>query len=82
MSKKQHVPIKPTTKESYAMPKAQTSNRFEVLGQLSKAKSSNPSKPVYLTKETKLIIKCFGQYYSSTASYTYSTIILPTDYII
>ena len=57
MSKKQQVPIKPTTKESYAMPKTQTSNRFEVLGQLSKAKSSNPLKPVYLTKETKLMLQ-------------------------
>ena len=56
MSKKQD-PIKPTTKESYAMPKTQTSNRFEVLGQLSKAKSSNPSKPVYLTKDTKIMLQ-------------------------
>ena len=39
------------------MPKTQTSNRFEVLGQLSKAKSSNPSKPVYLTKDTKLMLQ-------------------------
>ena len=39
------------------MPKAQTSNRFEVLGQMSKAKTSNPSKPIYLTKETKLMLQ-------------------------
>ena len=57
MSKKQQDPIKPTTKESYAMPKTPTSNRFEVLGQLSKVKSSNPSKSVYLTKDTKLMLQ-------------------------
>ena len=39
------------------MPKTQTSNRFEVLGQLSKAKTSNPSKPIYLTKDTKLMLQ-------------------------
>ena len=57
MSKKQQGPIKTTTKESYAMPKNQTSNRFEVLGQLSKAKTSNLSKPMYLTKDTKLMLQ-------------------------
>ena len=56
MSKKQD-PIKPTTKESYAMPKTQTSNRFEVLGQFPKSKTSNPSKSIYLTKDTKLMLQ-------------------------
>ena len=57
MSNKKQDPIKPTTKESYAMPKTQTSNRFEVLGTLSKANTSNTSKPVYCTKEFKLMLQ-------------------------
>ena len=57
MSNKKQDPIKPTTKESYAMPKTQTSNRFEVLGILFKANTSNTSKPVYCTKESKLMLQ-------------------------
>ena len=57
MSNKKIDPIKPTTKESHAMPKTQTSNRFEVLGNLSKANTSNISKPVYFTKESKLMLQ-------------------------
>ena len=50
-------PIKPTTKESYAMPKSQTSNRFEVLGKIPKPNTPSSSNPVYLAKEPKLLIQ-------------------------
>ena len=50
-------PIKPTTKESYVMPKFQTSNRFEVLGKIPKTNTPSSSNPVYLTKEPKLLIQ-------------------------
>ena len=50
-------PIKPTTKESYAMPKTQTSNRFEVLGKIPKPVVPSPSNLVYISKEPKLLIR-------------------------
>ena len=50
-------PIKPTTKESYAMPKAQPSNRFEVLGKIPKPSIPSSSNPVYKSKGTKQLIQ-------------------------
>ena len=50
-------PIKPTTKESYAMSKAQSSNRFEVLGKIPKPNTPSSSSPAYHTKEPKLLIQ-------------------------
>ena len=50
-------PIKPTTKESYAMPKTQTSNRFEVLGKIPKPAVPSSSNPVYISKEPELLIQ-------------------------
>ena len=57
MSKQKQEPIKPTTKASYCMQKSQTSNRFEVLGKPSQPSSSNPQKPVYYTKESRLLLQ-------------------------
>ena len=50
-------PIKPTTKESYAMPKSQPSNRFEVLGKIHKPYVSTSSNPVYKSKESRQLIQ-------------------------
>ena len=50
-------PIKPTTKESYAMSKGQTSNRFEVLGKIPKPKVSSSQNTAYIPKESKLLIQ-------------------------
>ena len=50
-------PIKPTTKGSYVMPKAQSSNRFEVLGKISKPNTPSSSSPTYITKEPKMLIQ-------------------------
>ena len=50
-------PIKSTTKESYAMLKAQSSNRFEVLGKIPKPNIPSSSSPAYHTKEPKLLIQ-------------------------
>ena len=50
-------PIKPTTKESCAMPKTQTSNCFEVLGKIPKPVVLSSSNPVYISKEPKLLIQ-------------------------
>ena len=50
-------PIKPTTKESYAMPKAQPSNCFEVLGKIPKPSTPSSSNPVYKSKEPKQLIQ-------------------------
>ena len=52
-------PIKPTTKESYAMPKAQThsSNRFEVLGKIPKLYASTSSNPIYKSKQARQLIQ-------------------------
>ena len=60
-------PIKPTTKESYVMPKAQTSNRFEVLGKIPKPNTPSSSNPVYLTKEPKLLIQVLEAYHQSAS---------------
>ena len=57
MSKHKQDPIKPITKESYAMQKPQNSNRFEVLGKTPKPTSSSPSNLVYHTKESKLLLQ-------------------------
>ena len=57
MSKHKQDPIKPTTKESYALQKTQTSNHFEVLGKTPKPTSSSPSNLVYHTKESKLLLQ-------------------------
>ena len=58
--------IKPTTKESYAMPKSKTSNRFEVLGKIHKPNTPSSSNPVYLTKEPKLLIQVLEADHQST----------------
>ena len=50
-------PIKPTTKASYAMPKSQTSNRFEVLGKTPQPSSSNPQNFAYYTKDSRLVLQ-------------------------
>ena len=50
-------PIKPTTKESYAMSKGQTLNRFEVLGKIPKPKVPASQNTVYILKESKLLIQ-------------------------
>ena len=50
-------PIKPITKESYAMQKTQTSNRFEVLGKIPKPVVPSSSNPIYIYKEPKLLIQ-------------------------
>ena len=50
-------PIKPTTNEFYAMPKAQPSNRFEVLGKIPKPSVPSFSNPVYKSKEPKQLIQ-------------------------
>ena len=55
MSKQE--PIKPTTKGSYVMPKAQSSNRFEVLGKIPKPNTLSSSSPVYQIKEPKMLIQ-------------------------
>ena len=51
--------IKPTTKESYAMPKlqSQTSNHFEVLGKIPKPTTPSSSNPVYQSKEPRQLIQ-------------------------
>ena len=51
--------IKPTTKESYTMPKiqSQTSNRFEVLGKIPKPSTPCSSYPVYHSKEARQLIQ-------------------------
>ena len=51
--------IKPTTKESYAMPKiqSQTSNCIEVLGNIPKPSTSSSSNPVYQSKEARQLIQ-------------------------
>ena len=52
-------PIKPTTKESYAMPKAQThsSNHFEVLGKIPNLYDSTSSNPIYKSKQERQLIQ-------------------------
>ena len=50
-------PIKPTTKESYAMSKGQTSNRFEVLGKIPQPKVLASQNPIHISKESKLLIQ-------------------------
>ena len=50
-------PIKPTTKGSYAMPKAQSSNRFELLGKLPKSNTPSSSSLAYQIKEPKMLIQ-------------------------
>ena len=52
-------PIKPTTKESYVMPKDQTysSNRFEVLGNIPKPSAPTSSNPIYRSKEARQLIQ-------------------------
>ena len=50
-------PIKQTTKESYAMSKGQTSNRFEVLGKIPKPKVLASQNPIHISKESKLLIQ-------------------------
>ena len=50
-------PIKPTTKESYAMSKGQTSNSFEVIGKIPKPKVLASQNPIHISKESKLLIQ-------------------------
>ena len=50
-------PIKLTTKESHAMPKAQPSKFFEVLGKIHKPYVPTSSNPVYKSKEPKQLIQ-------------------------
>ena len=61
-------PIKPTTKASYAMPKSQTSNRFEVLGKTPSPSSSNPQKFAYHTKESRLLLQILEPDHISVSS--------------
>ena len=65
-------PLKPTTKESYVMPKAQSSNRFEVLGKIPKPNTPSSSSPAYHTKEPKLLIQVLEVDHKS-ASGSYET---------
>ena len=63
-------PIKPTTKESYAMPKTQTSNRFEVMGKILKPNTPSSLNLVYITKEPKLLIQVLeADHQSATGSF-------------
>ena len=52
-------PIKPTTKESYVMEKAQSqpSNHFEVLGKIPKSYALTSSNPIYKSKEARQLIQ-------------------------
>ena len=52
-------PIKPITKESHALPKAQSqpSNRFEVLGKIPKSSTPTSSNPIYKSKESRQLIQ-------------------------
>ena len=52
-------PTKPTTKESYVMPKAQahSSNRFEVLGKIPKPYVPTSSNPISRSKEARKLIQ-------------------------
>ena len=50
-------PIKPITKESYAMKKTQSSKRFEVLGKILKPTVLTSLNPVYISKEPKQLIQ-------------------------
>ena len=54
---KNKEPMKPTSKASYAMPKTQTSNRFEVLGKSLHPSFQNPQKFAYQTKENRLLLQ-------------------------
>ena len=51
--------IKPTTKESYAMPKiqSQTSNHFKFLGKIPKPSTPCSSNPAYHSKEARQLIQ-------------------------
>ena len=49
-------PMKPTTKDSYAMSKGQTSNLFEVLGKIPKAKVPASQNTACIPRESKLLI--------------------------
>ena len=52
-------PTKPTTKESFSMPKSQSqlSNRFEVLGKIPKPYVPTTSNPIYKSKEARQLIQ-------------------------
>ena len=54
---KNKEPMKPTSKASYAMPKTQTSNRFEVLGKTLHPSFQTPQKFAYQTKENRLLLQ-------------------------
>ena len=62
-------PTKPITKESNAMPKAQTSNRFEVLGKIPKPVVLTSSNPIYISKEPKLLIQVLKADHRSASGY-------------
>ena len=61
-------PIKSTTKESYAMSKGQTSNRFEVLGKIPKPKVPASQTTAYITKESKLLVQILEADHKSASS--------------
>ena len=50
-------PIKPTTKESYAMSKTQSPNRFEVLGKIPKPTVTTSINLAYISKEPKQLLQ-------------------------
>ena len=54
---KNKEPMKPTSKASYAMPKTQISNRFEVLGKSLHPSFQTPQKFAYQTKENRLLLQ-------------------------
>ena len=62
-------PIKPITKESYAMPNAQTqpSNHFEVLGRIPKPSAAISSNPIYKSKEARQLIQVLEVDYRSAS---------------
>ena len=65
----QSQPIKPTTKETYDMPKAQSQppNRFEVVGKILKSFTPTSSNPIYKSKETRQLIQVLEADHKSTS---------------
>ena len=76
-------PIKPTTKGSYAMPKAQSSNHFEVLGKIPKPNTPSSSRPSYITKEPKMLIQVLeADHKSASGSYEIKNIFQKDKYFL
>ena len=75
--------IKPTTKESYAMSKGQTSNRFEVLGKILKPKVPASQNTAYIPKESKLLIQVLeADHKSASGSFELQKIFQKEKYFI